>query len=129
MPESHDFSDEVTAFLTSCIDSVEQVEILLLLRATSERSWTIDELSQHFRSSPYSIKLRLASLEANHLVSSDHVRVRYSAQPKDDVLVQRLANLYGERRPAVIERIFGRRSDPIQSFANAFRLRRDNEDG
>jgi len=53
---------------------------------------------------------------------------RYAASDADDRLVQRLAEVYEERRPAVIDRIFSLR-DPMRSFANAFRLKEQENNG
>jgi len=120
---------DVDSFISACIDSVEQVEILLLLSATHERAWTIDELSEHLRSSTRSVGLRLASLEWHQLVRRDGSAFRYAASPSDDARVRRLAQLYDERRSAVIDRIFTVPRDPMQFFADAFRLKEENHDG
>jgi len=128
VPESQAFPSEVESFIAYCIDSVEQVEVLLLL-AHSERSWTIAELSEHLRSSRRSVGLRLASLVAHGLVARDGVSFRYAANSDDDALVKRLGAVYEERRSAVIDRIFSSKRDPLQYFANAFRLREDPADG
>lgn len=129
MPESQAFPSEVESFIAYCIDSVEQVEILLLLRSDADRSWTISELSEHLRSSRQSVSLRLTSLVAHGLVAREAMAFRYAANAKDDALVERLGVVYGERRTAVIDRIFSDRRDPMQHFANAFRLRENTSDG
>ncbi|HEY1729873.1 MAG TPA: helix-turn-helix domain-containing protein [Candidatus Baltobacteraceae bacterium] len=128
MPESQAFPSEIESFIAYCIDSVEQVEVLLLL-AHAERSWTIAELSEHLRSSRRSVGLRLVSLVAHGLVARDGVSFRYAASSDDDALVKRLGTVYEERRSAVIDRIFSAKRDPLQHFADAFRLREDSTDG
>jgi hypothetical protein len=127
MPERKPLPSDVESFISYCIDSVEQVEVLLLLSATRDRQWTIDELSTHLRSSSHAVSLRLASLVAHRLVARVGVSFAYAASPGDDALVQRLAALYAERRTAVIERIFIEPKDPMRSFADAFRLRDEHE--
>ena len=129
MPESQAFPSDVESFIAYCINSVEQVEILLLLRAHAERRWTIAELSEHLRSSKRSVGLRVTSLVAHGLVARDGTSFRYSANAEDDALVQRLGAVYEERRTAVIDRIFSEGRDPLQRFADAFRFREDVTDG
>ncbi|MGH7662645.1 MAG: hypothetical protein ACRENA_17220 [Vulcanimicrobiaceae bacterium] len=116
------------SFIAYCIDSVEQVEVLLLLSATRDRSWTMDDISAHLRSSVRSVGLRLGSLVAHGLIKRDGMAFRYDASHADDRLVQRLAEVYQERRPAVIDRIFSLR-DPMRTFADAFRLKEQQTDG
>ncbi|HTX03259.1 MAG TPA: hypothetical protein VMD07_06225 [Candidatus Acidoferrales bacterium] len=129
MPESQAFPSDVESFIAYCIDSVEQVEVLLLMRVHAERSWTIAELSEHLRSSRRSVGLRLGSLVAHGLVARDGMSFRYAAADDDDALVERLGAVYDERRSAVIDRIFSERRDPMRQFADAFRLREDHSDG
>ena len=121
--EERAFPSDVESFIAYCIDSVEQVDVLLLLASQPGMEWTIDDLSRDLRSSRRSVALRLSSLVGHGLVARDGMSFRYAASPEDDALVKRLANVYEERRTAVIERIFKERPDPMRSFADAFRIR------
>jgi predicted transcriptional regulator len=121
------FPREVESFIAYCIDSVEQVEILLLLCKDPARRWTIDELSDHLRSSPRSVGLRLSSLVSHGLVARDGMSFHYAASPADDVLVKKLKTVYEERRTTVIDYIFTDRVDPMRSFADAFRIGEDGD--
>jgi len=129
MRESHALPSDVESFISYCIDSVEQVDILLLLSSSRDREWTIDEVSEHLRSSPRSVGLRLGSLVAHGLAARNGMLFRYAASPSDDALVQRLAQVYVERRSAVINGIFSERPDPMRSFAEAFRFTEPPTDG
>lgn len=122
MPRQQPFPSDVDSFIAQFIDSVGQVEILLLVRTQRDRQWTVDEISRQLRSTPHSVSLRLAQLEERGLVMRSEEGFAYAARPKVDELVERLARAYDERRTSVIERIFSRR-DAIQSFADAFRIR------
>jgi len=128
MPESHAFPSDVESFIAYCIDSVEQVEILLLLSSAPEKHWTLDAISQHLRSSRRSVTLRVNSLIAHGLVAQDDASFHYAASSDDDVLVKRLAAVYEERRTAVIDRIFAEQHDPMRSFADAFRFKEGESD-
>ncbi len=127
MAEHQRFPGEVAVFIASCIDSVEQVEILLALRANPARHWTPEQLSRDQHSSIHSVHLRLQHLVACGLVGKEGSSYFYAAPAGADRLVQRLAELYADRRSAVIERIFSDRKDPLQPFSDAFRLREDTE--
>jgi len=128
MPRFQGLPDDVDALIESCIESVEQVEILLLLRSTRRRAWAIEELSRQLRRTPHSIRLRARSLIDHGLVNLEDGRLRYAAPRRNDDAVSALATLYQQRRAAVIDRIFAERSDPLQSFADAFRLRDPGDD-
>lgn len=95
---------------------------MLLLGRTPERAWTIEELSDHLRSSARSVGLRLGSLVGHGLVAREGMSFRYAASPADDSLVKQLGAVYEERRSSVIDQIFTDR-DPMRSFADAFRIR------
>ncbi len=127
MPSQQPFPSDVESFIASCIDSVEQIEILLLMRAHASRRWSAEEISRDLRSSSHSIRLRLQQLVAHGLASRDEHGYAYAASHHADKLVERLADAYRERRTAVIERIFSGRKEAMQSFADAFRIRDENE--
>ena len=128
MAEPQRLPREIESFIASCIDSVEQVEILLALRADALRRWTAEELSRSLHSSAQSVHLRLQRLVACGLVASEGALYVYGASRNTDDLVRRFLELYAHRRTAVIERIFSDSTDPMQSFADSFLLRRKADD-
>ncbi len=70
----------------------------------------------------------LTGLERRRLVAStdDGERYRYSAADADaDRLVAQLEQFYRERRVAVISEIYSNPVKRVQTFADAFRLRRE----
>lgn len=122
-----EFSDGLRTFVNKYITSVEQIEVLLLLLANPQRVWSIDEISAILRSSPSSIQTRLAALaKARLAVGTPEVGYRYAATGRLHALVEELSDEYGARRFSVIELIFSK-PDAARSFADAFRLREDEE--
>ena len=120
--------DDVTRLVVEHIDSLEQLEVLLLLHASPERDWTAEDVAREMRSSGQSAGKRLASLASAGILSQAGTRFRYA--PKSDELdraVASLARVYPERRFGIIELIFSKPSDTIRTFADAFRIRRDPE--
>jgi hypothetical protein len=122
-----ELSDEVRRFIAEHIDSAEQLEILLLLHRTPEREWTALDVSQAVYTVPASATMRLESLVAGgFVVSNGAADPRYRYDPGDGPLrnqVDVLAEAYRADRVAVIKLIFAQPPDPLQSFADAFKLR------
>ena len=119
----------VRQLLSRYIRSVEQLEVLLLVHSQPNRSWTADAVYDVIRSSKSSIADRLATFTAHgFLVEENGSPPTFRYAPKDETLragVQETATLYQTRRVRVIEAIFAPEVDPVQSFADAFKLRKD----
>ncbi len=122
--------DDVARFIDEHVHSVEQLEVLLALRAEPEREWTADELSAVVATSPASVSLRLADLGDRGFVARGSVpdSFRYAAPAHTARVIDALADCYGRLRVRVISRIFSKPSEGARSFADAFRLRDDRDD-
>lgn len=111
------------------VDSLESLEVLLLLRRDPARRWRIDEIVAELRSTVYAIRGRLEVLRRRDLAAREAERWRYGADEKTDAVVGDVADCYEHRRLRVIEALYGgERRDPLRAFADAFRLR-DDDDG
>jgi predicted transcriptional regulator len=112
---------------------LEQLEILLLLSSSPEQARTVEEIYAQIRSNQQSIARRLQQLVAQGLVrvaNESAPSYRYApATPEMAEAVQELAVVYKEHRVGVIEHIFSEPPSPIQGFADAFRLRKDEPNG
>jgi hypothetical protein len=112
------------------IDSVEQLEVLLLLHDHGDRDWSAEDVSGELRTNTQSTAMRLADLTARGLVAEGATRdvYRYSPRTHDvNAAVEGLAREYSVRRVSVITLIFAKPLDRIRSFADAFRFRRDSD--
>jgi hypothetical protein len=106
---------------------VEQVEILTLLSGEPVRPWTAAEVFRKVQSSERSVVESLAGFCKGELLSCEPAGT-YRFAPKDPdagKLVKELAAAYRERRVTVIEAIYGKGSDPLQDFSDAFRLKKE----
>lgn len=121
-----EFSPSLRTFVNKYITSVEQIEVLLLLLANPGRAWSIEEISAILRSSPYAIESRIDSLIKAKLAKTTPQGYQYSASGRTHALVEMLQEEYGARRFSVIELVFSK-PDPLQSFADAFRLREEDD--
>ena len=119
----------VRQLLSRHIKSVEQLEVLLLVRSQPQRGWTAAEVYEVIRSSEPSIQSRLQTFTAGGFLTEEKGPPQtFRFSPKDQNLhaaVDQTAAAYQTSRVRVIEAIFAPETDPVQSFADAFRLRKD----
>ncbi|HLP78135.1 MAG TPA: hypothetical protein VK327_14600 [Candidatus Paceibacterota bacterium] len=122
---------DVRQLLKEQIRSIEQLEILLLLRDAPERNWSADEVYQKVRSSERSVIQTLEELSNRGLLvhADEEGLPRFRFSPRTAPLketVDRLAQLYAERRVRIVEAIYSDRVSAVNEFAKAFRLRKDS---
>lgn len=118
---------DILSFIRGSIRSVWALELLLLLRARPERSWSAEELTQELRASTPLVEQNVAVLSAAGLIRPD-VDGRYAyapASPTLGALCDQLEKLYRERPVRVVNAIVSSPNDKLQSFADAFRLKGD----
>ena len=122
--------EDVHRFLYQNIDSVEQLEVLLLVRQGPERGWTAEEIARALYSHPSSILHRLSTLAGRGLLRELEPAC-YQYAPRSSELhetVTRVADTYRERRVAVITLIASKPIENVRAFSDAFRLRRKKEE-
>jgi hypothetical protein len=129
-------SQIVRQLITERIDSLVQLEVLLLLVRPGGGTWTAQAVSDALRINPGYAAGELTTLRARGLaaVAGDAIggdpAYRYApASPELDAAVQELVQAYADRRVAVVTFIFSKPVDKIQTFADAFRLRKGKSDG
>jgi predicted ArsR family transcriptional regulator len=122
----------VQRLITAHIDSIEKLEVLLLLRSRVEQPWSAEAVARELRISEASASRRLADLTARGLLEPDTASpplYRFApARSDDEAAVAELAQAYAERRVSVISFIFSRPLDTVRGFADAFRFKRDKDD-
>lgn len=128
--EDSAFSEDFCRFIQTAIPSVAVAELLLLIFRHPERWWALPELLSEL---PRDVNLteagtvnHLDTLRSRGLVEfDDQKRVRYRpASEEVDVRVRTLAQAYNERPVTLIRMIYALRDSNIQSFADAFKIRR-----
>ena len=121
---------DVHQFLYQNIESVEQLEVLVLLLHRPERGWSPDEVARELYSHPASIARRLAMLLGQGLLREIEPGC-YQYAPRTTELhatVLRVAETYHERRVAVVTLIASKPIENVRAFSDAFRIRRPRED-
>lgn len=123
-------SENVRRFIAVYIDSVELLEVLLLLRINAKREWSADSVSREIRSNPTSVTTRLNDLCARGFLSmKEGTPPLYRYDPRTDELdsaVKGLAEAYAERHARVIELIFSKQTDALRNFSDAFKFKQDD---
>ncbi|MGE3263181.1 MAG: hypothetical protein AB7K68_15480 [Bacteriovoracia bacterium] len=129
--ENDVISSRVKDFIHRCIDSVELLRVLLMIQADRNRDWTYEEINNELRSTQDSIRKRVADLVAKKVIAPGAVRdgkvrfIPFSSEIEELVMV--LAGHYQLRPYKVIDVIFSRPSSAIQSFADSFRIKKEEE--
>lgn len=130
---SEELPDDVRRFVIEHINSVEQLETLLLLWSNSAREWSADEVSQALYTPPAAAAMRLEDLRQRGFVTLTGTpgdRYRYRSSSDEQMrLIARLADLYRERRVTIISLIYSKPHDQVQAFADAFKIRKSNDKG
>jgi hypothetical protein len=124
--EDVDFSSEFCSFIKTTIPSVDAAELLLLFHSKPDSALTLDEAAGKLGPgiTTSDIADRLESYVGAGLLSMEGDRYRYrSATPKAGD-VDRLAQAYQQRPVTLVRIIYALRDSKIQSFADAFKLRR-----
>ena len=134
MAEGNDIPPDIRAFIVQRIDSVVQLELLLLLHANAARSWSADEIARELRIEASAAQEQLDLLTSRgllQLVDASARRFEYASSNADqNATMTRLAAEYANRRVTMISFIYSKPTDTLRSFADAFRLfRKENNDG
>jgi hypothetical protein len=118
----------VLSLIAAAIDSVAQLEIVLLLRREPGREWTAGQVAAELRTEAGWTGDQLESLRSRGLAARGTAAsgrlYRYSATGDLAERVDALATAYAAFPVAVITAIYSRPSATVRQFADAFRLRR-----
>jgi hypothetical protein len=118
---------EVQQLIGDCIDSVEAVEILLLLRR-SEAYWTSDAVATQLGMKPQLAAAKLRALTDGKLlvVGSGSGAFRYAPPtPEARQAIDLLAAAYADQRIHVINAIYSANLEKLRAFSDAFKLKNE----
>jgi hypothetical protein len=123
-----DLPSDAKQFLRTHIQSLEQLEILAVMRARRDREWSAAAIYEVILSNEKSIEGRLSQFVSIGLVvATEADRPAYRYEPREaglDAAVQSTLQAYRDRRVLVIETIFRTDSDAAKTFADAFRFKK-----
>ncbi len=125
---------DVLELLQQRVGSLEELEVLLLLRRTREREWEVFEIARALGLPDAIVDTTVTTLRSHDFLvtSSPPGRYRYATRPAEvAAVVDRLATVYDERRLEVMRVLSARalervRSSAARAFAEAFVIGRKN---
>src|SRR6218665_1273339 len=123
---SKDLPPSIRDFIARYVQSVEQLEIMLLLQRDANTTWTVASTYDVILSTPASVERWLNELAAQGLLTREAttpVTYRYAAPPEIADEVRALVQFYKTTPVRVIEAVYKPRIDAAQSFADAFKLK------
>lgn len=121
--------EDVAHFILERIDSVAQMEALLLLRSNPSQEWSVEELAKRLYISAKQTADIVAALCSQKIfvaILTGPPRYRYQPASKDlQLMVDRVAEMYSKHLVPVTNLIHSKPATRIQEFADAFKLRKD----
>jgi hypothetical protein len=117
--------DAVQRLIADRIDSVPELEAILLLRRTRDRRWTPAQAGERLYVSATMAAHILGVLAERGFLRCDEEQFRYAPENEElDHLVDALAQAYSRALIAVTTAIHAKPSSSVRQFANAFVLRK-----
>jgi hypothetical protein len=126
-------SETVQQFIVKYISSVDQLEILLLLKQNTHRPWSSDDVARTLATDTASMASRMSELVRAGLIcekpGTPSPTFQYApSTPELHNAVDELSAVYPQFRVSIINLIFSKPIDKIRTFADAFRLKQEEED-
>jgi hypothetical protein len=115
---------ELRDFILQSIDTVGQLEALLLLRGDADKSWDVTQLAKRLYVREAEADAILAHLVNQELATEHEGAYRYDRQAKQAATVDLLAEAYARQLIPITNLIHGKPRG-IRAFADAFKIKRD----
>ena len=132
MSDREPLPEPVRRLLLDRIDSIAQLEVLLLLHRSAPQAWDAAQVGGELRIEPAWAAEQLALLRERQLLvespPDSGLHLFEPASPDLAKAVELLAGSYADRRVAVIALLYSRPAG-IRAFADAFRFRKGDSDG
>lgn len=117
--------EPVRRLIAERIDSVPELEAILLFRENRERAWTAEEAGKRLYVSTTVAAHVLQVLTERGFFAEAVGAYRYGPEtPELAETIDLLANAYARHLVAVTQMIHSKPSQSVRDFADAFRLRR-----
>jgi hypothetical protein len=119
---------DVRRFLAENIDTVPQLETLLMMHGDQDRSWLVADVASRNYITEQRAMDTLNALQRRGLVSLEDSQPRFRFNPvrdEDRSLVASLARFYQRNLSLVTEFIHAKPSAAVTEFARAFDLKKD----
>jgi predicted transcriptional regulator len=124
-------SAEVKGFINENISSYEDLQVLLLLRDHTGRRVNVVDVAEYLRIEPISAAKHLMNLHSRGLVAHETTRgpyydYEYLPYPEaQEKRISAVAAAFDRARGEVVDYIFKMNRGQLQSFADAFKVKKD----
>lgn len=124
-------NEEVSRFLLNQVDSVPQMEALLLIWETRPREWTSQALAERLYVETEVAKILISPLAQRRLVrvqdSGEKLYSWQSVSEEADHLMEKVARAYRHDLIRATSLIHSKASSGIREFARAFKFKKERE--
>lgn len=123
----HALSRDIQQFLTECIETVSQLELLFLFFENKDITWNAESISRELRNHPAMASKQMEMLESKGILKKDtHANFSYApVNPTLHETIVKLFALYHERPVSIVTYIFTKPEDKLKGFADAFKFKKD----
>jgi predicted transcriptional regulator len=123
----------VRLFIIDHVDSLVELEIVLLLHRSAQRDFAVADIARELRIDSTWVASQLGNLHAAGILScTEGPDARYRFDPHSPELretVGELATTFATHRVSMTALIYSKPPGTLRSFADAFRLRKERTDG
>ena len=121
----------VITFLAEEIDSVLELEVLLLLRESAPQQLCAQDLANTLKIDATWAKQQMEKFTTRGILTpapgAESCFTYAPSKPERDEVIKLVADAYATHRVRVVSLIFSKPTSNLKSFADAFRIRKDKE--
>jgi hypothetical protein len=121
---SESIPDDVREFVQTHVDSIAELEALLLLRRETSALWDATTVAKRLYIPDHDAAEVLRVLLARGFLKFDGKTFQYQCSTEVDTLVGNVADVYA-RQLIPMTHLIHNKSSRIREFANAFKLRKE----
>jgi hypothetical protein len=116
---------ELHELVVGTFDSVESIEIMLLLRRSPQTYWAPAAVAEQLGLRPELAETKLAALHRQKILATGANTGAYRYAPGEELSrrLEELAAAYTNRRVSVINTIYSANLERLRAFSNAFRVK------
>jgi DNA-binding transcriptional regulator YhcF (GntR family) len=120
-----DLPPEVQRLIADVVASMDHVEVLRRIYASGETLLSVDDLAADAHIERGLLGRVLHDLQHARLISGANDKYRYTGNAQETNAVRQLIEMYNTRPVTLVRAVYARIS-PVKTFADAFRLRRED---
>lgn len=128
--DNRDLADVVARDVDLYVDSLDSLEVVVMVFRESERSWSPEQVAQRLRISTRVARRELERMRTRGIArpdAEDPSRTQFDPSDTERLAaVARISATYGTRRIELINYVASQTLKRIQSISDAFRLKKDD---